>query len=375
MIDTKLVQDLLASARAVTPLTALRAASFDLDRQSHEAAHIVRAQVTARLPDGTFRVVVDNTAHRMALPPEVRPGDVVELRVLPRSPERALSRPAAAATTETLSSAGQVLARVLAQPRGEPPRQSEPVLPMPPSKPEELHAPLARAVERSGVFYESHQARWVEGEYPLQRLLQEPQAALRPRAVTRIEPAAAGPAENAAVQERLPLPEKPAGALPAPVPATQAEAFERPALEATPLASASPSMQEPAEADAPSVPNEALSLVRQQLDTLETRQLTWLGEIWPGQTMRWDIGEDAGRAPDDAEPGQWRSRFEVSLPSLGSVTAEMQLIGSQLRLRLLAQDPATAARMRSAASELAEALQASGLRLCACDVECHESAR
>ncbi len=375
MIDAKLVQQLLATARSVTPLTALRAASFDPGQHASEEAPIVRARVAARLPDGTFRVVVEGKPHRLALPPEIKPGDVVELRIATRASESAVSGRPGRVATETLSSAGQVLARALAQPASAPPRQSEPVLPLPPTGPEDLSEPLARAVERSGMFYESHQARWVEGGYPLQRLLQEPQAKLGRSDVPHAQSTPALPAGATAVNDPGGAAETSIVVSPAQYPITAAQGGEPSEQHALPGVVTGTPETEPSDTPMPGVPKDALPLVRQQLDTLEMRQLTWVGDIWPGQAMRWEIAEEPHDASSSAEADEqrWRSRFELFLPLLGNIGADIQLNGAQLRIRLTSQDQEAAAEMRSAAEELTLALRGCGLQVAACAIECHDS--
>jgi len=259
------------------------------------------------------------------------------------------------------------------QPRAEPPRQSEPVVAVPPSRAEELSEPLARAVERSGVFYESHQVRWIDGAYPLQRLLQEPQARLRPSDRQPYAPPLSASPRPVTTNEP-PAAERPGVVgLPAPasVPASESQEMpERHALTPVLTGTADPDPEQPSLQQ--SVPKEALPLVRQQLDTLEARQLTWLGDIWPGQPMRWEIGAEPEHKREADEASRWRSRFELRMPLLGSVDADIQLNGMQVRIRLTARDSASATEMRSAAEELTQALQACGLQVAACAIECHE---
>ncbi|MCM3532601.1 flagellar hook-length control protein FliK, partial [Cytobacillus oceanisediminis] len=88
----------------------------------------------------------------------------------------------------------------------------------------------------------------------------------------------------------------------------------------------------------------AVPLVRQQLDALATDQFRWTGEAWPGARLDWTIEPDepGHRAPrgggdDDAGDGiAWRTRLTLTLPSLGTVDAELVLNGAQLVARLRA---------------------------------------
>ena len=364
-IDTTLALRLLESARSVLPLVEVRAASLE-DELRARNGEPVRAQVAARLADGTFRVLIDGKAFKLALPPEVKTGDVLQLRVLPREAQPPLPPAGAPAQRpETLSSGAQFLARVLAQPAREPPRQSTPVLDVPPSRPEEMPEPLARAVERSGVFYESHQARWLEGEFPLQRLLEEPQALLnRQPAAVKPEAPLAALKPDALAQPSLPVSPQPVDAA--------VETIEP--LLAQPAASAviATDSGERVQSMSSEAAYEAMPIVRQQLDALDTRQLTWLGDVWPGQPMRWQIAEEPDSHSEEVESRAWHSRFSLTLPALGEVAADLTLQGARIGLRLAARDPASATLMRSACADLVQALQSAGLGIDRCEVFCDE---
>lgn len=364
MMDARLVGRVIDAARTVNPLLAVSAAALDL--QQPPASGSVRAQVAARLADGSFRVLIDGKALKLALPADIKPGDVLQLRVVGREADAASS---ASIAGKGVSTAGQLVADLVRQPAAGPARQSQPVLDVPPEHPEILPEPLARAVERSGLFYESHQARWVSGEFPLERLLQEPQASAGKPEPTKSE-AAAAPNEDAAEPATL-APPKAAVTAAAEDDADLAQT--KSAAAAQDARDAGPKVSEKA---GDIVARDTLNLVRQQLETLETRHLQWLGEIWPGQTMRWEIGEEA------ADPGSgrdaehaWDSRFALDLPALGSVGAELVLAGNRLRIRMSAQDEETVAMMRGAAQELVHALEAAGIEPSSFEVQQREPAR
>jgi hypothetical protein len=256
-----------------------------------------------------------------------------------------------------LSATGRLISALLSEQPGPPQPQAKPILPLPPIVPGELPEPLARAVETSGMFYESHQARWVQGDYPLERLLQEPQAQLRAFASAgeagRTAPAA--PQAQASIEP----------ALPAEADGTAGEA----------PAAGSPAPQLRTTDDSQPVAREALALVRNQLETLESRQLTWLGEIWPGQPMRWQIEADDSRDGDenDTRPG-WNTRLSLALPQLGEVDADIAIGALGVRLSLKARTPHVARLMRESAPGLVQALTAAGMAPVQIKVSCDEPA-
>jgi hypothetical protein len=179
---------------------------------------------------------------------------------------------------------------------------------------------LARAIATSGVFYESHLARWARGGLTLAALRQEPQAAW-PNAGADIA----------------------------------AELGSAPAL--------------PAE--------ETLPLLQRQLDALDARTLTWSGTAWPGQDVTVTIAEDAenrrpvdgGEVEQDATGVRWHTRVVLTLPVLGRVEATLGLDGDEIMLRVTTAEPAAAQRLGAVAPQLASALAARALVLAHFDVE------
>jgi len=95
-------------------------------------------------------------------------------------------------TRETLSYAAKAILDLFETGDAVPARPSSPLLPTSPScQPgavQDLASALARFVDQSGLFYESHLTQWVMGQRPLSTLLQEPQAALRNPAQTPPQP-------------------------------------------------------------------------------------------------------------------------------------------------------------------------------------------
>ncbi|WP_233832608.1 flagellar hook-length control protein FliK [Paraburkholderia sp. ZP32-5] len=109
-------------------------------------------------------------------------------------------------------------------------------------------------------------------------------------------------------------------------------------------------------------------LVRQQLDLLATGQFRWTGEAWPGARLDWTIEQDGdewdrsggGLASEDGQP--WRTRLTLSLPTLGTVDAELTLTGMQLIVRVQA-NPDGAARLASQGDSFRQRLAAAGIEL------------
>ncbi|RQS19788.1 flagellar hook-length control protein FliK [Burkholderia sp. Bp8998] len=263
-----------------------------------------------------------------------------------------------------------------------------------------LRAALAQAVSESGLFYESHLAQWLAGQRPLAALMREPQARLMTAPVQPAPDAAQHDAPDVLdelLARRLPLPTAaprsatqpgapaPGGAGPhelaqsaavttrqsaaSSTAATTGPLGDHPDTRWTParaeLAAASADPQ--TQAQVPVHPG-AVPIVRQQLDALATDQFRWAGEAWPGARLDWTIEPDdpgghASRSGDDTGDGiAWRTRLTLTLPSLGTVDAELVLNGKQLVARLRANS-AGADRLTRNEAALRQRFEGSGLQL------------
>lgn len=310
------------------------------------------AVVLASLPNGHFQVRVGDIALDMNLPGNTQPGDAIELTFVSNHPRLtfALTRdlpaaaggnlPADAKPQVTLSDSVRYLGALLQKISDQtdlpaaPLNKAAPLLSAAPSHISEFATVLRNALSQSGMFYESHQAQWVAGERPLTDLLQEPQ-----------------------------------GKLSTPHPAANAE-FARTDAPASkladgPIAQSSTSMP---------VHSEALALVQQQLQTLDSRQLVWQGQVWQGQPMEWRVEERGTRdgATEVVEAPDWRTRLRLQLPRLGDVQATLVFAPQGLRIELTVANADTAEAMRGAQTKLRSAMTASGLNVLGLSVERHE---
>ncbi|HDR9505104.1 flagellar hook-length control protein FliK [Burkholderia cepacia] len=306
---------------------------------------------------------------------------LIDTAVPARAP--AASDPAAASSTPSSAAASSAAAA------------RETAAPLPVAA---LRAALAQAVSESGLFYESHLAQWLAGQRPLAALMREPQARLT-AALAPADPDAAQPGSTDVLDELLaqrpPLPATARATAQAGAPA-QGGAPARDAAQALPAAARQGASLPPDTADplgahadprwtparaglaaassdpqaqplAPVHPA-AVPLVRQQLDALATDQFRWTGEAWPGARLDWTIepddpGSRAPRGGDDAGDGiAWRTRLTLTLPSLGTVDAELVLNGAQLVARLRANQTG-ADRLTRHEAALRQRLEGSGLRV------------
>jgi hypothetical protein len=309
---------------------------------------------------------------QMQLPAGVRPGDLLNLVFISREPrptfmiaagealyppgvssrvsdagrfiDELLRRPPVSAALTTLSSTGSLLMG-------------------PPLDSMQLARSLAAALDRSGLFYESHQAQWLAGLRSLPRLLLEPQARLSSRS---------GPATTATAVT---------------VQGTEAGARG----EARMGASHSGERCDPAAPSAYGDTNgpvhpDALSLVRQQLDILETRQFALQGMAWPGQVIMWEAAQEKPQDRGESDkrnqgeegpaPSTWRITVRLTLPRLGHIAASLRLEANgdcALDVHLAAAEPEATAALRASAALLAGSLKAAGIELRSMEAE-HDDA-
>jgi len=166
---------------------------------------------------------------------------------------------------------------------------------------------LSQTIKESGMFYESHLARWTQGSMSLEAIQREPQARL---------------AQAGAAVARL--------------------------------------------AELGGMPEEAAKLAGRQLQILEGAPFQWQGQVWPGQWLEWLVreraeGEAEGGRGEDARRGDWETELRLILPRLGEVRVHLELSGAQLSLRLVANETGTRDALRIALPALLKGLDAAGL--------------
>ena len=173
-----------------------------------------------------------------------------------------------------------------------------------PADPAQLEQLLKQGLKESGLFYEAHLSRWFSGEYSLEELLQEPQGRLSQEART------------AQLQRQ--------------------------------------------EGTDP----RTMAIVKEQLATLQTGQLLFQGELFPGQPMEWRIKdrEGRGRGSDEQEQATpWETSLALTLPKLGRVEVALSLHGTHLDLVIEAGQERAAGLLEQGREELQEQLLAAGL--------------
>lgn len=327
-----------AKNRAVSTLTGIlpiqNATERDQAAPRSAFAHLQIGQTilgqVKSLEKGLALVDIDGQTVAMRLPHNVAPGDTLRLRFSGHMPQPVflLEMP------DTQDADGPQLsttARMLSDIMQKVPERALPTLtPTTPLlgqagiAPAELAFALRAALVRSGLFYESHLANWVAGQDSLDGLMQEPQ--------------------NRQSRDD-------ARTLAALVMADPKGMPDQKAL------------------------NPMHALLTQQLQVLESPQLAWRGELWPGQTMEWQIRRD-GQQPDqphddaDERQGGWESHLKLDLPHLGTLNVHIRMDAKNaFSIRMLPEQSDTGPILRSNQTQLAEQLAAAGCSLQSLKVE------
>lgn len=342
MLPANLISTLRVLSRSDKPLvTAATDAAAAIPKV--ELGQKLQASVQSEISQGLFKVQIAGQSIQMRLPENIKSGDVLELEVIATQP-RITFRMAAStnplSTPEQIGGTARLLSNLTDRPLERPVVQqlgSKAVWPAEQQVPDtkQFAGALREALANSGLFYESHQAQWVRGERSTAQLLVEPQNQLTGR-----QPLPAGDNQ----------------------PATQ-----------EPSITSSPQASQPSKASTDSglpIAKELIPLVQQQLHTLETHQLTWAGQVWPGQEMQWEIqGQPEHQAPRQQSEREWSTEMELALPRLGDVHARLVFAESGLRVTLHASDAVTIGVFNRALPQLRNALADAGIPLTSAVVE------
>ena len=306
-----------------------------------ELGQQLQGSVQSKISEGLFKVQVAGQTLQMRLPGNIQSGDTIKLEVIslqPRITFGMVSSTNPLSTPEQIGSAARLLSNLAERPIERPIVQqlgskavwsSEQLVP----DPKLLAGALRETLGKSGLFYESHQAQWVRGERSINQLLEEPQNQLTGKGSLR------APAEQHAAIDKAPLAQNMAA---------QARA-------------AGDAMQP--------IAKELLHLVQQQLHTLEQHHLVWLGQVWPGQQMQWEIQGQPERQPRQQDERQWSTEMELALPQLGDVHARLVFAEGGLRMTLRASEAATVDLFNHALPRLKNSLDDAGIQLAAAVVE------
>ena len=277
---------------------------------SFQQGQQLRGEVLQTLGGGKFLVQIGSQAMQVLLPKTSKAGDRLNLFFVGEDPPTFLMVRYGKGGDALVSKTASWISSLLGQQNNSAPLQEglgilRTLLQGAPSDPNQLEQLLKKGLKESGLFYEAHLSRWFSGSYSLEQLLQEPQGRLSSQS---------GPLLSVVGQD---------GSDP-----------------------------------------RTLPLVKEQLASLQTGQLLFQGELFPGQTMEWRIKdqEGRGRQGDQEQQRPWETSLALVLPRLGKVQAELSLDGNRVDLRLEVGSAETAASLQAGSELLHGQLQAAGLQ-------------
>lgn len=339
----------------------------------------VRAEVLQNLGNGRFAIRLGDTTLDVALPKGVQAGDRLNLFFVSNDPPTFLLVRNGRGQDATVSNTGRWISNLLGMQNRNAPTEAglgvlRTLLQKSPDNPAQLEQALNRGVRESGLFYESHLSRWFSGKYPLESLLREPQARLSPMPQTQLqqEPVRQAQAEEQADKQGKASAQQATSnnqnLAPKVLPQTtnplllhKSQLPQEMLKEQLEIAAKG---RQPLETGAD---QRLLPLVKEQLNTLQSGQLLFQGELFPGQEMELRVREHAREELSDEggdgkrEEGSWETDLSLTLPKLGVVSVTILLKEGQIMATVDAAEQASLSALEQGLPELREQLDAAGL--------------
>lgn len=335
----KLLQALIKGNR----LTLLEA----LNQQSMPASILpgqqLKGEVMATLGGGRFMLQVADQSIEFSMPKGTARGDRVNLFFISNDPQPSflLTRSGGAGDAR-VSETGRWLSGFLGATAEQQPAQAtlgilRTLLAGPPVDSTQVGRLLQQGLRESGLFYESHLARWFSGDYPLEDLLREPQGSL-----SHLKQPA--------------LMQQPAILLPEDLARATMKTGSLEVMEAM-VKRAGTSQPQDGVAD-----QRTLAVVHEQLTALQNGQVLYRGDLFPNQRMEWSVNErEAHRNKEGGQERSWDTTLNITLPKLGAVSARLKLDGNRVSVDIRAGEHAAAGVLNAGKTKLVEQLQAAGL--------------
>jgi hypothetical protein len=307
---------------------------------SFQPGQQLKGEVLQSLGGGRFMIQVAGQSMEVVLPKGIKAGDGLNLFFVGDDPPTMLLVKYGKAGNAQVSETGKWVSTLLGMQN-----QSAPVdaglgilrtlMQNAPTDPAQLEQLLAKGLRESGLFYEAHLSRWFSGEFSLEDLMAEPQGKLS----SYLNPALKG--GRTAVQEQSVLPGN----------------ITHEQLESAIKSKAVTQAAYESGADARTLP-----IVKEQLATLQTGQMLFKGELFPGQPMEWRIEERENQKQQDSASESWESSLELVLPRLGNIKATVKLESGLVSVKVGTGTETTAAILSEGKGVLLEQLEAAGLR-------------
>ena len=301
----------------------------------------LKGEVLAALGGGRFMVMVAGQNLEFMLPKGVSRGDFINLFFITNEPRQTFLMARFGRLGDSrLSDTGRWLSSFLGEASGQLPAQAtlgilRTLLAGPATDASLLSRMLQQGLRESGLFYESHLASWFSGDYPLEEILKEPQGRLSPRLPQSMEQ----PGIPADVLARAGI-----------------RTGSTEIMEAL-FKKAGTSMAHEGIAD-----QRALPIISEQLSSLQSGQLLFRGDLFPGQRLEWTVAErEAGRNLSGGRERSWETSVTINLPSLGAVTALLTLDGMRVAIKISTENSSTVPILEKGRTRLTEQLEGAGL--------------
>lgn len=319
----------------------------------------LRGEVLQSLGDGKFLLQVGGQTLEAALPKGFKPGDGLNLFFVGEEPSTFLLVRYGKGGDALVSRTGRWVSALL----GGMQSQSAPlqeglgilrtVLQGAPSDPVLLEQMLSKGLKESGLFYEAHLSRWFSGKYPLEQLLQEPQGQLSRALVGHDQEQKEWFPQLQGRQEMMHRPQQ----------QMINQELQMPLAQTSGNHEQQEKVQHDLAKTAEGSDTRTMTMIKEQLATLQTGQLFFQGELFPGQPMEWRIKDREGRGHRQGqEQGTpWETSLALTLPNLGQVKASLSLNGTSVSLKIEADNEATVRLMDESQCELQDQLLAAGL--------------
>ena len=333
-----------------------------------EIGQTLPAQIQSQLADGSYLVQIANTVVQMQLPQGTPVGSTYTATLIGNNPRPAFllqdAVPTAAqqSSETSLSSTAHLITTLLQTPKNAatPLTVAAPVVSQPTISPNELAAALKTSLAQSGLFYEAHLSQWVQGQRTLASIQQEPQASQTQQLVAQSNLPASNTANTQQLTQNPPF-----------ASATGSIGNSQPALtNPSTGTAANTAINTPTNVSANDIQNANTNpvltqLVQHQLQTLENNQILWQGQVWPGQTMQWQIENDQSPSSQGSaqESAGWKSRMLLDMPMLGQMNIQIGIVGKQVRIAIHTDSSQTCATLSSQQTTLLTQLNMVGLKL------------
>ncbi len=301
----------------------------------------LRGEVLAALGGGRFMVQVAGRSLEFMLPKGLTRGDLITLFFITEEPRETFlmvrfGRPGDSRISDT----GRWLSSFLGEASGSVPTQAtlgilRTLLAGPTTDATLLGRMLQQGLRESGLFYESHLARWFGGDFQMEEILKEPQGRLSPRLAQAVGQPGTLADELVRAGIRTGSPE---------------------IMEAL-FKKAGSGMAHEGIAD-----QRTLAIVTEQLSSLQNGQLVFQGDLFPGRRMEWTIAErEAGRGRSGGRERSWETTITITLPHLGPVTAQLTLDGTSVAIKVNVEDGANVPVLEEGRTRLVGQLEGAGL--------------